>query len=206
MSDHLLKKHSIRDRNMRKNLMDQVKGIYLSKQEHSTAEFSKKLSNELEFNGLNTTHSSLVKINEKSISKTKLFNEPKQPEASNSNTSISQSQQQQNLLNQQRKMIKCPICTDENKYFVNISDHFIKIHHLITSEMRKPFLKKIKDESRHSILNFDQAQSIASEASPSVAASPSSGLTLEKLLNQNGTCLESKFLIILLNSMESSYY
>jgi len=204
MSDHLLKKHSIRDRNMRKNLMDQVKDIYLSKQEHSTAEFSKKLSNELEFNGLNTTHSSLVKINEKSFSKTKLFNEPKQSEASNSNASTSQ--HQQNLLNQQRKMIKCPICTDENKYFVNISDHFIKIHHLITSEMRKPFLKKIKDESRHSILNFDQPQSIASEASPSVAASPLSGLTLEKLLNQNGTCLESIFLIILLNLKESSYF
>ena len=45
------------------------------------------------------------------------------------------------------KFIKCPICLDENKYFVNISDHLIKIHHLITSEMRKPILKQIKENS-----------------------------------------------------------
>lgn len=49
--------------------------------------------------------------------------------------------------NNNRKFIKCPICLDENKYFVNISDHLIKIHHLVTSEMRKPVLKQIKENS-----------------------------------------------------------
>lgn len=49
--------------------------------------------------------------------------------------------------NNNRKFIKCPICLDENKYFVNISDHLIKIHHLVTSEMRKPILKQIKENS-----------------------------------------------------------
>lgn len=49
--------------------------------------------------------------------------------------------------NNNRKFIKCPICLDENKYFVNISDHLIKIHHLVTSEMRKPILKQIRENS-----------------------------------------------------------
>ncbi len=194
MSDHLLKKHSIRDRNMRKNLMDQVKDIYLSKQEHSTIEFTKKLTNELDLNEPTPSASSLTKISGKSDVKKKNFSEQKQHEAANSN-SLSQ-QQQQILLNQQRKMIKCPICTDENKYFVNISDHFIKIHHLNTSEMRKPFLKKIKEDSRFSTFNIDQVQSITSEFSSSIAEN-TTGLIIEKQSNQNSPYLA--------NSMESMY-
>ena len=93
-------------------------------------------------------------------------------------------------------MIKCPICTDENKYFVNISDHFIKIHHLNTSEMRKPFLKKIKEDSRFSAFNIDQVQSITSEFSSSIAEN-TTGLIIEKQSNQNSPYLA--------NSMESMY-
>jgi hypothetical protein len=60
------------------------------------------------------------------------------------------------LLN--RKLIRCPICKDENKYFVNISDHLIKIHHLISSDSRKPFLKAIKQNaSLYVTANVDPA-------------------------------------------------
>ena len=170
---------------MRKNLMDQVKDIYLSKQEHSTVDFSKKLANELDqSNEVNVVTSPHSKSIEKSLSKSKFGNELKQPEfSSNFNPQQQQQQQQQQLLlHQQRKMIKCPICTDENKYFVNISDHFIKIHHLNTSEMRKPYLKKIKDESKLSFFNFDSSQT--NSYSCSFANASSSNEMLEKNSNQ----------------------
>ena len=122
MSDHLVKKHSIKDRYQRKHLMDSVRRNYLA----------------------NTNNNNSTCLND--------FNNQ------NNNKRNSQSlNSMQNLLrqsststpNKTRKLIKCPICTDDNKFFVNISDHLIKIHHLNTSEMRKPVLKSIKSWTKN---------------------------------------------------------
>ncbi len=116
MSDHLVKKHSIRDRNQRKYLMDVVRKTYIN--ESKSKEINKRSEQILNNN----------------------YNTPK--------SSTTDSDQQQVMTNSNnRKFIKCPICLDDNKYFVNISDHLIKIHHLVTSESRKPILRQIKENS-----------------------------------------------------------
>jgi hypothetical protein len=116
MSDHLVKKHSIRDRNQRKYLMDVVRKTYIN--ESKSKEINKRSEHIFNNN----------------------YNTPK--------SSTTDSDQQQVMTNSNnRKFIKCPICLDDNKYFVNISDHLIKIHHLVTSESRKPILRQIKENS-----------------------------------------------------------
>ena len=71
-----------------------------------------------------------------------------------------------------------------------IKDHLIKIHHLNTSEMRKPFLKKIKDDSRWSFLNFDNVQSFAaSNSSCTFTNSSVSNLIPEKNPTHSNTYL-----------------
>jgi hypothetical protein len=124
MSDHLVKKHNIKDRYQRKHLMDSVRRNYLA---------------------------SNINVNEIS---------------QNNNNNSKRSSPVHNFLirqnstpnKQQRKLIKCPICVDENKYFVNISDHLIKIHHLNTSEMRKPILKSIKNWNKNNTSGSSQQQ------------------------------------------------
>ena len=129
MSDHLVKKHSIRDRNQRKYLMDLVRKTYISESRTNTKE-SKTVRSASPRQNISTKNDSL--------------NEP----------TTNQSQPQTNVSN--RKFIKCPICLDDNKFFVNISDHLIKIHHLVTSESRKPILKQIKENSLNYGLNKSQ--------------------------------------------------
>ncbi len=116
MSDHLVKKHLIRDRNQRKCLMDTVRRNYLKSEQ----------LNELEHVEYKQEHRKQQKHqqhqhqHQKVTMKTKAIKKP------------------------ERKLVQCPICTNKTKYFVNISDHLIKVHRLITSELRKPILKSIK--------------------------------------------------------------
>lgn len=117
MSDHLVKKHNIKDRNQRKSLLDSVRRNYLSYIESSK---------------VNSTSQQLQVIQNSSI----FDREP---------------------LRKSKKQVKCPLCPDENKSFVNISDHLIKIHHLSTSEERKPVLKSIKLNDKRQEINVNSS-------------------------------------------------
>ena len=138
MSDHLLKKHNMRDRSARKSFTDQVKVLYLSSQEHSSIEAPPQTN---------------CSDQESPDSEVKHFNE--QQRLADKPTSATS--EQHSSSSGHRKMIKCPECKD--KYFVNISDHLIKIHQLNTRALRKPVLKQIKEISRsaHSSY-FDEQQ------------------------------------------------
>jgi hypothetical protein len=127
MSDHLVKKHNIKDRYQRKHLMDSVRRNYLANTPVVEASSSSS----------STASSITSSLNE--------FNQNKRISPSNSTNSFIR---QNSTPIKTRKLIKCPICSDDNKYFVNISDHLIKIHHLNTSEQRKPILKTIKSWSK----------------------------------------------------------
>jgi hypothetical protein len=142
MSDHLLKKHAIKERNLRKSLMDKVKHTYLTKgldnQQISSA-------------NLNTVFSAMSK-------------ESKQNEKTTNNNSIKLKPKLKINPDQPRKLIKCPKCDVENKYFVNISDHLIKIHHLVTRDMRKPILRKIKQHPLLYTIPNDQVDPVKVES------------------------------------------
>ena len=136
MSDHLVKKHAIKDRNERKYLMDLVRKTYLKMSVSQSSSSSSTLP---------TPPQEVQKQPPKPAVQNKLPNKVvEQPSESAAQFNLSSGQNN-------RKFIKCPICLDDNKYFVNISDHLIKIHHLVTSEMRKPILKQIKENSTLSI-------------------------------------------------------
>ena len=143
MSDHLLKKHAIKERNLRKSLMDKVKHTYLTK----------GLDNQqINSANLNTVFSAMSKENKQSVEK------------STSNNSIKLKQKLKINPDQPRKLIKCPKCDVENKYFVNISDHLIKIHHLVTRDMRKPILRKIKQQPLLYTIPNDQVDPVKVES------------------------------------------
>jgi hypothetical protein len=110
MSDHLLKKHLIKDRKQRKSIMDSIRKTFL---DMSVKSLSSSENNSSTNGDSNAAESSTNHL------------------------------QQKNSHSSSRKLIKCPICED-NKHFVNISDHLIKIHHLIDSEKRRHILKQIK--------------------------------------------------------------
>jgi len=128
MSDHLVKKHSIRDRNQRKCLMDVVRRTYINES---------KVQSSKEPEPSQKKNTTIAHDSSQSVSST----QPAQPQVFTNASN--------------RKFIKCPICLDDNKYFVNISDHLIKIHHLITSDARKPVLRQIKENS----LSFNLSKS-----------------------------------------------
>ena len=133
MSDHLVKKHAIKDRNERKYLMDLVRKTYLKMSVSQSSSVT-----------LPTPPQDVQKQPPKPVVQNKLASKVVEQPSDSGQFNLNSGQNN-------RKFIKCPICLDDNKYFVNISDHLIKIHHLVTSEMRKPILKQIKENSTLSI-------------------------------------------------------
>lgn len=179
MSDHLLKKHSISDRNQRKNLMDMVRSNYISNPSsmqqllNDQSSPNQTIKNKFINNNINFIYSDQqakkIKINNEiqstnipasfstinnndnsnsilNLSPTSLNSISNNSNKSNSSNGIPNHQNPSQFHQNHRKSVKCPICVDDNKYFVNISDHLIKIHHLIDSDQRKPILRQIKQD------------------------------------------------------------
>ena len=145
MSDHLLKKHSLRDRGERKNVMDQVRKTTCSSSSSSppsistsTSTSSSSSSSQL-LSCLNGHHHRHHHEHCRQLNAHAVVSHPAAPSSS------SQGAVARELRN--RRLIKCPMCTSEHKYFVNITDHLIKIHGLIECERRKPVLKLIREQS-----------------------------------------------------------
>ena len=162
MSDHLVKKHSIKDRYQRKHLMDSVRRNYLANTNSTTVALEASASNLNEFN-LQNKRNSL-----------------------NSSNNNNQLMRNNSTPNKTRKLIKCPICSDDNKFFVNISDHLIKIHHLNTSEQRKPYLKTIKswNKSSNNLFINNSQQKRSSNNNPAFSNNASFAMLVDEQQQQ----------------------
>jgi hypothetical protein len=78
----------------------------------------------------------------------------------------------ENGLNLRKKLIKCPLCTNNEKYFVNISDHLIKIHHIIDGSIRKSILKQIKQSEYGEMMGADVSGANVSNSEGDTGDSP----------------------------------
>ena len=172
MSDHLVKKHQIRDRSKRKSYMDIVRKNYLINEKSSAtvlntinvnsvgsqsllspASSDKPQFEELDYidenNNSNNHNNNNDRLTDTCCQENHQLSKPLSNISKNSNNNLKKIRRNSN-----RKLIKCPICKDD-KYFVNISDHLIKIHHMESSEKRKPILKTIKQNPFTYSISYD---------------------------------------------------